>query len=419
MATGLLGDYEIRQEAATVDPLFHDRLGRVLAFSWPRTALFARVRAVQAVVTPFTESEETRMGWFLEARQIVPTGGDPHARMAILQAASRMDFLNKMSRPELLLPLADEFVALAVSLGSIDAMVHASSWRASALLTLGRGQDFASEVSLLERCALRARHPQFSYFPRLLEGTVAFLKGDLAGAERLARAAPELGKSSVGVLVHALAAVQLLTIGMEKEQGERESLLSESLEHANAVLAVAPSFDVMLVVVSSLRAHLGDHAAAAQALSGWQKRWSTGAFKDDSHTLYILGLLSDLASHSADRVAGAELYRALLPHSHLHVTGSVAISYCAPVSYWLGRLASALGRPDVSVHFEHAIIEAERACSRSWKAWAELGLAQALEAGGGSEDRSRADAARASALRTAEQLGLPRLGRAARGEVDF
>jgi hypothetical protein len=127
-----------------------------------------------------------------------------------------------------------------------------------------------------------------------------------------------------------------------------------------------------------------------------------------------------MACKLADRAAGEALRRALLPYSGLHATGAYAVGIRGPVSYWLGRLDLLLDASDeAAVHFETAIREAEQARARSWVGWAELGLAWALSSSRNIENRRRADRARAAALRTAEQFGLPRLKRAARGEVEF
>ena len=301
MALALLGDHEIRQEAATVDSLFHAKLGRVMSRPWQPNFLFARLRAVQAVTTPFSEPEHIRMEWFAEASRIVSAAGEPSARMGILQAASRMEFLNRFTEPERLLPLPDELVVLARRLGAADTLVQATIWRASFQLTLGRGAEFLADVADIQAVSSRLRQPQWQYFPRLMESSRSLLGGNLVAAERLAREAVAVGAASVGILVHSLLTVQLLAIGLEADGAKRTLLLNEALESGRVVTRHVPGFEVMATMIATLETKLGISEAGEAILRTWSAQWAAQTFKNDSHTLLRLALLSNVAASRTRR----------------------------------------------------------------------------------------------------------------------
>jgi DNA-binding winged helix-turn-helix (wHTH) protein len=419
LAAGIFGDYDIRLEAVLVDPRFHARLAGAVSRPRPRDAVYARLKAIQAAVTPFSESEQVRMGWFQEACDIVPADGEPQARLAILRAGSRLDILNKYAEPERLLPLSDELVSLARSLGAADTLVHATVWRAVFVLAMGRGAEFLDEVRSLQEVAHRLRQPQWHYFPRLLQSSAASLAGDLTNSERLAREAADIGRTSVGILTHSLLAVQLLALAQEADGEKRGSLLKDALAEGHVVNRHVPNFEVMSIMVAMLETNLGDSQAGDRILRSWQEQWVARTFRSDTHTLFKLSLLTNVAMLLGDREVAALLHEALVPHARVHIVGSFGVAYCGPVDFWLGRLGALIGRSDVTSRFEKAVEAAKSARSQSFKAWAELGLAEALSKSGRPEDIERSRVLRESARRTATEFDLPRLLGVTEGRVAF
>jgi DNA-binding winged helix-turn-helix (wHTH) protein/tetratricopeptide (TPR) repeat protein len=414
-AESLVGEYDVRREAIIADGVFQQRLRDTLQGCVKRGPQLAKLLATSVVVTPFLEATESRSRSLEIALHAARESGDLAARLASLHAASRVEFYDDATRA---LPLADEFKEVAARGAALDKLVDATMWRADCLLRLGRGMEFAREVSQLEDLASRIASPQFSYIPVLYQCLSRYLAGDLAGAQRAARAAWAIGAPSLGILADALFSAQLQWVALDMDGAVRTDLLREAIERADFVLTRLPGFDTLRMFTARARFEVGDAAEAERWLD--QAR-TNGSFlqRSERNGLLCASAVAHVACRRGDRVAAAALRRVLRPFAGLQVTGAYAVCTGGPVSHWLGRLDLVLGDGEATGHFERAIAESERACSRTWKAWSELGLAEALSKRGTGEDLERARALREGVRRTATELDLPRLLSVVEGRVAF
>ena len=149
---------------------------------------------------------------------------------------------------------------------------------------------------------------------------------------------------------------------------------------------------------------LGRHAEAAaeldrllpQVLAASGPRW-LGAVTD----------LSAVAAEVGDRAAAAQLYEALRPYAGRLVVWGGANYVNGPASYFLGLLATQLGKADLAVaHFSDAIGMAERIGALPALAHILVALGDALASRGGDGDEQQAAGLQRRALEIARRLDL-------------
>jgi DNA-binding winged helix-turn-helix (wHTH) protein/tetratricopeptide (TPR) repeat protein len=408
-AAALLGHYETRLELTILDEAYHVRLRETLARVRERGGLYARLLAVRAAVTYLTETGDSRLAWLEEALALALGSSDPSARLTVLHAASRAYLdLGDVRR---LLVLADELLELASAQQLVEIAVDAGEFRAACLLELGWGKEFATEVARCVARATRIGHGQFLYSSRQLEGTRAFLGGDLHAAEVLARSAWSIGLALQGVAAESWFSVQLFALAMEAEGLQRNRLLREALHHCQHVLDGNPAFEPMRIQAACLRLELGDAEPASALLnqlveSGGVLGWA----RVDRFFVACLAQLAHLSWALAHEDAARTLRSSLRRYAGRHVMIAMGAAYWGPVSYWQGLLALTLGLGgEARTCFETAITESEGAWSTTWKAWAELRLATALASSERGEDVARRGSARSAAKKAAQTKRLPRL----------
>lgn len=414
-AAALLGHYETRLELTVLDGAFHVRLRETLARVRDRNGLYARLLAVRAAVTYLTESGESRLAWLEEALALALAASDPSTRLTVLHAASRAYLdLGDVRR---LLGLADELLELASAQQVAEIAVDAGEFRAACVLELGWGKEFASEVSRCVARASRIGHGQFLYSSRLLEGTRAFLAGNLDGAEALARSAWSIGLALQGVAAESWFSMQLFALAMEAEGLQRNRLLREALHHCQNVLDANPAFDPMRIQAACLRLELGDGELARVILNQLVDSGGVlGLARVDRFFVACLAQLAHLSCALAHVDAARTLRNLLRQYGGRHVMVAMGGAYWGPVSYWQGLLALTLGLAvEARSHFEHAIVQSEGVWSTTWKAWAELRLATALASSEHGDDVARRGSARSAAKQAAQTKHLPRLLAAADG----
>jgi hypothetical protein len=415
LTDALTGDFDIRVEATIADNDYQQRLLAALTLPNACEADYARLLAVRAVVTPFTARPDARAAWLDEAIRIGRRTDDVPTRLTTLHAASRVEFLDEGTA---CLELADEFKALAKSSGVAARVMDAMVWRSDCLLRLGRGAEFGDELLEVDQLGKTIGCGQFAYFPALYASSRKFLDGDLKGAESAARSAWEVGAPAVGILADALLAGQLLIIALELAGLERGRLLRDATERGDAVLAQLPAFETFRRIFAPAYLEIGRREVATGLLQSVSTDGAT-LKRVDRNWLVSMSMLIEAAIAEGDRAAASALREALAPHSGVQVSGAFGIGLRGPVSYWVGRLDLLLGDEEAILQFERGIAESERACSRTWKAWSELGLAEALSKRGSAGDLERARALRENVRRVATELDLPRLLSVVEGRVAF
>ena len=120
-----------------------------------------------------------------------------------------------------------------------------------------------------------------------------------------------------------------------------------------------------------------------------------------------MAMLAEGCAAIGDRRRALELYDLLMPHRRECVVVGFGVAVFRPVAYFLGRLATTMGRfRDGEHHFSIALGMAERARSRPWRAHAEYGLCELLVRRGRHGDLDRASRLVDSCLRVTAALGM-------------
>jgi tetratricopeptide (TPR) repeat protein len=115
-----------------------------------------------------------------------------------------------------------------------------------------------------------------------------------------------------------------------------------------------------------------------------------------------------------ERQHARRLYELLLPHASAQASAGFGIVYFGPVDWFLGVLATMLGRRrDAARHFRVALATTRRLGAWPWHARTELAYTELLATGAAAEER-RAHALAASAADAATRLGMNTL----RGEAE-
>src|SRR6266545_4383954 len=208
-----------------------------------------------------------------------------------------------------------------------------------------------------------------------------------AGAERLGE--PD-GPNVVGQLMVSLAAM-------------RGDLASVAEGMAAAAESVPPW--IAAAAQAMVRLHQGDPAAAVELVRPWAE--TSLAQSRGWQVLGAAAMLAEVAAGARDEPLCALAERLLRPHAGgLVVTGG-AVEVAGPVSFYLGLLAEAAGRPGEALgHLADALAEAERMDARPWVARLHHQLGVTLAERGRAEDRQAAEGHLRAAAEGAERLGL-------------
>jgi hypothetical protein len=404
----VLGYQALRQDLATLDGPHHLRVAKALEFAGNDGALHARLLAARVAASFFISPVEQRVAWMREALELSERAADPKARLAVLECADNAYVY--VASAGGMLELADEMLDLAGRSRSMHRLVEASRWRAASLLELGRGQEFRTETLRVREQAHRLGLPHISYWLDVFDGTRAFLQGSLDEAETLARAALPKGEPMFGASAHGTFAAQLVPIALEKQGDARRAALAEILTETRNVLAVAPGYVPMIVVVAFIEMEQGHENAARNLLRMAHEPGFTPLGPGDRHFLCVLSTLSDMVCYLGDRQAAASLRDTLARFAGRHVLLSHGAGYFGPVDTRLGNLSLVLSDFSVAAtHYECAVAESEKSLSVTAKAWAEFGLSRALREVAGDENLGRSAELLESARTAAKKYGMGRL----------
>jgi hypothetical protein len=130
--------------------------------------------------------------------------------------------------------------------------------------------------------------------------------------------------------------------------------------------------------------------------------------------LFLTCVQAEVCAAIGGRDAAERLSRDLTPFADLNAVIGTGICCWGPVSYFLGRLAAALGRLDEAERrFEEAIAAAERLATPPWRARAQFSLGTLLLERDDPGDRPRSAALLDASAETAAALGMAGLELAA------
>jgi ATP/maltotriose-dependent transcriptional regulator MalT len=251
--------------------------------------------------------------------------------------------------------------------------------------------------------------PYFQWAHELNRVSRAITEGRVTEAEAIL---PELGGDSRALV--ALYFRTLLLFQLRREQG-RLAELEAPLRSIMEMTKNHPSpFDrhrgnVAGAASAILLAERGDEAESRSQIKAIVGA-GTGHLAKDSYWLATMVLLAEASTILGDRAQCAMYYETLAPYSGRNATAGSGVLYYGAVSYYLGLLATSLGRWDHGAKdFTAALEMNERMRALPGLARTHAAFARLLLARGTTDDRARAADLLAQAQGAADDLGLVRL----------
>jgi DNA-binding CsgD family transcriptional regulator len=292
-----------------------------------------------------------------------------------------------------------EIVELGERVNDLELALQGYRWL---IPDLAENGDAAALERAVHRCAVLAdtsRQPVYRWYARVFETCLALLRGQLANAERGAAEALELGGRAQAGNAAIYHAAHLYVLRREQDRGP---------EITDLMLQIMARFPLPLYEcwLTCLLAEAGRREEATARLDDLA---ASGFSRLRVNALWLgsFAALSDVCVALGDTDRGEQVYRRLQPYAARRAMVGVPVCL-GSVSYYLGRLAILLDRPDdAERHLRDAAAADERMGAQSWLAWTQLAHAELLL--GRETDSDHAHTLLASAGRTGNQLGLTRL----------
>jgi tetratricopeptide (TPR) repeat protein len=396
--------FQLRQDAASVDPTFYARIAEAMPNVKVKDAVFAQLQVARAMSTMFTAPMSERVSWVQEALALTRETTDLRARLEVLRGALRC--YTRFTDGTTVLGLAEEMLNLAVALRSSESELEARQWRAQAVLELGRGANYDRDVVAYIQQAAVVSAPQARWASGVLSAAQLFLAGSLSESERVVRQTGKFGQDLTGISAFLYMLGQLFQIGLEYDAAQAQPILDEFVEGGERVLAVAPNFEALVVFVARARTYRGHADAAKEYLARMTRAHYKALDPLDRNFLPAMVSIADLACAQNDVAAANIVSLGIDAYEGWHAVPASGSVYMGPVSYWLGRLSLVRGQTDDALRqLDLAIRESENAGSVIFRAWSEYHLAKALPP----EQAARKLGLTESARRAAQRYALGRL----------
>ncbi len=364
-------------------------------------ALRARLMARLAVTLQLAGQSGEAGELSEEALDLARACGDDEALAAALigrwHARSGPDGLDERIR------LTRQLASLAGTLRNRDLELQVLTLRVIVSLELGNFTEI--DVAIAEHTSLvdQMKQPAAQIHSRAFQAMRALMEGRFEDVERLAAEVLELGTLSQSSSAVQFSGIELFALYWE--QGRLDALEQPVRDLASTYETIAAWRVALAFLLSGLgraeeaRAQLDELAADGFA-----------AIPDDAARLGSLGFLALTAARLDDTGRMEELERLLAPYRGRPVVIGTAAAYGGTTSYYLGVLASRLGRNDAAIeHLEEAVALNQRGGALPWLARSRYELTLALVARGAEGDAGRAGRLLAEAGRAAERLGMTSL----------
>ncbi len=274
-----------------------------------------------------------------EARALADPTGDPDVRADVLDA--RLHALWDPEGAHDRLDTAAEIIDLARACGNQVRYRHGLFWRFVALMELGRVAEAESALAAFEQAARVAGDEEATVMALSRHAALAVLRGNFPEGARLADEVGARGRRIRLPDVERLVGTVRGTISGQTGEGDAAT----AIEQFRVLARRAPGhlFEATAARILAITGHMAEAAAEldrllARALAASGPRW--------------LGATTDLAAVAAvtGHVGAATvLYDALGPYRGRLVVWGGGAAVSGPVSYYLGLLASTLGRWDEAV----------------------------------------------------------------------
>jgi len=415
-ALGFGGGLEAAEVSGHVDEtsvrLLQDALS---GLSKEDSALRARMLARLAAATYWSAPFEQRETLSNEAVEMARRLGDP----AVL-AASLSSRRYALWSPENIRERIDgtaEILRLAEEAGDRERVLQAHRWLLTDFLEAGDIAAAEGEIQAHGRLADELRQKIYIGYSAMFRAMQALWQGRFDDAERSAVEAETIGRTIGHRLAEGLFFAQQFRILWERGElapledamgSMRSSLGSTGLLTASSTPGVTATFAFALAEFG----RTDEARSLLDVLAGDDVR----AIPRGYHWLVAIGHLAGTAVMVGDERRAAALYELLAPFAdRLVVGGPPPFTVFGPVAYFLGLLASALGKiGDARAQFDSALTIAGSMRARPMIARTQLAYAELLAGNDAARARSLAD----EALATATELGMTWVAARARTVVD-
>lgn len=379
-------------------------LRRALDALGPReSALGARLLAAIVLAHPRRVAGE-RMAEARAARAMAERVGDVEARQEALLALHTTLFGPAWTDERL--EISAQMLALLEEHGSASIAIVGGTHQARLLdfLELGDMPGVDAEIDAMCRLLDRTRWSTLRYFALLWRGMRALHQGRYDDAEQLV-AELFTGLERAGHLAFGgSGGTQMFAI--RRAQGRLAEIDQAVVGMAGAVFAAEGGVSAALVGLLHLDMDREDEARAsferlaaddfAQIAMGWT-------------FLSTMLIAATLAHRFGDRKRAAILYERLRPHAARNIVSGLGVLCSGSTSTPLGLLATTLERwDDAERHFQDAMAFERKTGGRPFLAGAQRGYGDMLVRRGRPEDLAAARVHLDEALRTFQQLGMPK-----------
>jgi tetratricopeptide (TPR) repeat protein len=226
----------------------------------------------------------------------------------------------------------------AERLGDPALLYWAAMWRYEVASRSGDVDELDRCLAIHGQMAEQLGQPVFTWGHTFLRAQRAFIAGDIDRAEALAAEALQIGTDSGQPDAAIIYGSQL--IGVRGQRGTMHELVPLIEQMASGAPEVSPWMFGSLLAKAHVE--VNDVAAALDQLEAF----AASGFDLKEDQVWLSGMVdyADAAYQCGDPTYAQPLFERLAPwHAQLPATGASAL---APVSHYLGGLASVLGRHD-------------------------------------------------------------------------
>jgi DNA-binding SARP family transcriptional activator len=335
--------------------------------------------------------------------------------LAVADALFAKGWCSPLHEPLQQLETATELLEMAAQTGRPEDELWARLLRMQWSRSVADFEALAGDAGSFSGLADQLRMPAFQWYSVLWEATVAYFTGRFADAERLSRAAYDLGWEPHGTTAGLHFFGQRMQL--RREQGRLGELVPIIEAYAaDREVTQTPILRLLLAWMYADVGRLADARASAEPLLADDPATAP----ENYNWLLNMVLLAELAYRLDDDRHAARLLELLGPH-----TSSIAFTGCGsvcwgPAARAAGQVAMLLERDDEAEQlFELALERCEVMRSPVWRARTEHDFATMLVRRDRAGDRERAVRVVESARATADELGMTLLQRRLRELADL
>ncbi|MGH3280097.1 MAG: ATP-binding protein, partial [Trebonia sp.] len=297
------------------------------------------------------------------------------------------------------LAVASEILGIGADLKDPELRLEGLRIRVAAQFEEGEHPAAVQSAVAMRALAEEVRHPEFMRLAAMWDVTLANLEGRFADAEKLAG---ELGRR-LARIGHSQA--EIIPVAQIFPWWLLQGRATKHLPILDELSAYEPANIAWPAIRAWCLAEAGAPDRAADLLRQTEPAAAAAADKNYQWWAVIVGF-SGAVNLVGDRKWAEVLYDLAAPYSGHNCTLGVA-TFLGAADHWLGVLAGVAGRfTEAAGHLEAALARHHAMGSRPFTALTQQAYGRVLSARGEAADSERARGLTASAVRTAEELGL-------------